>query len=471
LQSVPTTNTAALEKYLLAKQIQKRQTYDALFQAKTYLQEATAMDPSFAAAWASLAHVHGDLFRTGAINLQEFRTGVEAAIAKALAIDPNNAEALAARGLLQAAAGDSAAAEASFRQALELEPGSSKTMQLFGEVLRLDGRLEDAREILARGLELDPLSFELMFQLGRTEMYLGHPERNIELAHRIQQIEPSNINGYVALLQANLWRGAYDEAWPWYVRIVATDPNDYETWGHLACYLSSLGLPEVADRYLARAQSLGPNEPVVYKCTVTILADRGRLAEAAALAERALTSDIGDRWSSDQILLRAIRDRAFETGDLESAIDFYRQRRPGLFSSDPVITPANAKIAADLALALRRSGNEQQAQTLIDTTLQWYRQTQPAGVYGYELGTLEAQLLALSGQADLAMQTLERAVESGYRWLWKSELSNPNYDALRDRPEFAALLAYVTQDMARQRENVLALPSYGEFDLRDVPST
>ena len=118
---------------------------------------------------------------------------------------------------------------------------------------------------------------------------------------------------------------------------------------------------------------------------------------------------------------------------------------------------------------LRQSGNEEQAQSLLDATSQWYRQTQPEGVYGYVFGTLEAHLLALSGQDDRAIDVLEKAINGGYRWQWKWDLTNPNYDAIRDRPEFKALIAYVEQDMAFQRKNLLAQPQHGEFDLRDHP--
>ena len=469
LQRVPTTNTAALEKYLLAGQIAKRQTYDALFQSQAYLKEATELDPSFANAWAGLAYASGELFRTGAIDLEQYTSEAEVAIAKALSLDPNNSEAFAALGQVQNAKGDPAASEASFRRALEIEPGSARILGMFGEMLRMHGRLDEAREVLSTGLALDPLSFELMFQLGRTEMYLGHPDRNIELARRIQEIEPLNINGYVAMLQANLWRGSYDEAWPWYVRVLSTDPSDYETWGHIGCYMSNLGLPEIAERYLARAQSIGPDEPVVGKCTSTALTNKGLVAQSAALAERLLTRDVGDRWDSDRVLLRAIRDHALTTGELPAAIAHYRHRRPGLFSPAPVISPANATIAADLALLLRRSGNEQQAKTLIDAAREWYGRTQPEGVYGYVFGTLEVHLLALSGQTDHAIDILEKAINSGYRWQWKWDLASPNYDTLRDRPDFQALVAYVQQDMAIQAKNLMAQPHHGEFDLRDKP--
>jgi TolB-like protein/Tfp pilus assembly protein PilF len=470
LGAIPTTNTAALEKYLLATQVAKRQTYDALYQAETYMQEATELDASFANAWAGLAQMRGELFRTGAIGLQQYADGATIAIAKALAIDPKNANALAVRGQVQHATGDSSAAEESFREALEIEPGSSRILGMFGEMLRTLGRLEDAKEVLATGLALDPLSFELLFQLGRTEMYLGYPERNIEMARRIQEIEPLNINGYVALLQANLWRGRYDEAWPWYVKTLSTDPSDYETWGHIGCFMSNLGLPEIADRYLERARSLGPDEPVVAKCTSTTLTNRGQMEQSAALADRMLSMSIGDRWDSDRVLLRAVRDQAFTTGDLAPAIAHYRNRRPELFSPAPVISPANATIAADLALLLRRSGNERQAHVLVDAALEWYRQTQPAGVYGYVYGTLEVHLLVLNGEQDLAMAALEEAINGGYRWQWKWDLANPTYDPLRDRPEFQKLLVYVAQDMARQRDAVLAYPHQGELDLRDQPA-
>jgi tetratricopeptide (TPR) repeat protein len=470
LQDVPTTDTEALEKYLLGMQITKRATYGALRQAESYLEEAVSMDPSFAEAWVGLAHVRGELFQTGAMGLEEFIGGAGSAIETALLLDPRNGEAHAVYAAVQNAAGKSGEAEASFEEALRLSPRSGLVHESFGEFLRLHSRLEEAGQILRKGLEFDPLSPSLMFQLGRVEMYLGNPEANIEMASRILELDPRSINGYAATLQANLWRGRHDMAWPWYVKMIEIDPNDHEIWGNLSVFLDDLGLEELAGRYMARAELLGSGEPVVVKGKVQILSLRGQTSEAVELANVYVTDDLDNRWGSHEVILRAVANEAVRAGEFEDIIELYRLRHPELFTPTPEISQGNISVAVNLARLLQHVGDPDRAKKIIDSALHWYRSTQPDGVHGYVLGIVDIQLLALAGETDLALETLRDAVDKGWRWEWRWALSNSSFDVVRDTPEFQQIVADIEIDMAAQRQTILASPHLGEFDLRDKPA-
>jgi Tfp pilus assembly protein PilF len=470
LQTVPTTDSEALEKYLLAMQIAKRRTYEALRQAESYLVDASHTDPSFVDAWTGLALVRGELFATGAINLQRYTDGAGLAVSKALELDPRNAVGIAEKARILAAENKVERAEEAFQTALRLAPQNSNVHENYGEWLISRGRLEDAREVLQSGLEYDPLSPLLLFQLGRVEMYLGNPQRNVELGKRLLDIDPSTVYGYVALLQARIWQGQLAKAWPWYVKTIETDADDYETWAHAAVFMEDLGLPEYADRYLAKAESLSANAPVVVKCKVMILETRGRQAEAVALVRRSLEAGIDDRWGSDRVLLRTIRDDAFDSGNLDAAIALYRDRTPSLFAENPVITMLNASQTADLGLLLESMGESERAQGLLAAALKWYDRTQSDGVYGYVLGILKPELLAVAGDSEAAVASLRHAIESGYRWQWRWALKNPNFDSIRDLPAFRELQETIEADMDSQRMSLAKIPDLGEFDLRDAPA-
>lgn len=470
LSDVPTTNTKALENYLLAMQLAKRQTYEAMRQAVAYLEDSVRLDPSFAEAWVGLAYVRSELFGTGAIGMDEYLDGAGPAIRTALALEPGNGEAHAVHARIQAAAGDTAAAEASLREALRLSPRSGLVHEGYGAFLSLNDRLAEAREILKAGLELDPLSPYIMFQLGRVEMKLGDPDANIEMANRMRELDPLNIQGYVVMLQANLWRGRFDEAWPWYVKSIEIGPGDYETWAHAAVFLNDLGAEELADRYMARAESFGAGEPVVVKCRIQILSARGQLDEALELATSNMSDGFGNRWGSHEVLLRTIGTAAVQDGSFDDVIEIYQRMHPKLFTSVPEISPGNIAIAANLAWLLRQAGQSDRATEINNAALTWYRSTQPEGVHGYALGIVDVRLLALAGQADLALGTLREALDSGWRMSWQWGLSNPALDGLRSTPEFQQIVADIENDMAEQRETILASPHLGEFDLRDKPA-
>jgi tetratricopeptide (TPR) repeat protein len=470
LLDVPTTDTVALERYLLGMQITKRATWEALRQGESYLEEAISMDPSFAEAWVGLAHVRSELFQTGAMGLAAFIDGAGSAIETGLSLDPRNGEAHAVYARVQDAAGKTSAAEASFEEALRLSPQSALVHESYGEFLRSHSRLEEAGRILRKGLELDPLSPFLMFQLGRVEMYLGNPEANIDLATRILELDPLNIQGYVATLQANLWRGRYDEAWHWYVKAIEIGPNDHETWGHIAIFMDDLGAGDLADRYMEQAELIGSGEPVVVKGKVQILYLRGQTSDALELATTYLTDDFDNRWGSNEVLLRTIANTAVQEGNFEDIIGLYEHRHPELFMPTPEISLANISVAANLAWLLQRADNPDRAKKIIDTALHWYQSTQPDGVHGYLLSIVDVHLLALAGETERALETLRDAVDNGWRWEWQWALSNNSFDTLRDAPEFRQIVADIENDMAAQRQTILASPHLGEFDLRDKPA-
>lgn len=469
LQDVPTTNTGAFEKYLLGMQIAKRQSYGALQQAEEYLKEAANLDPTFADAWAGLALVRAEQFQTGALGLQDYLETAEPAVETALKLRPDSASAHATRARIQLASGDGQAAERSFEKALSLAPGNSYVLEAYGQSLRIIGNLARAKEILERGLELDPLSPSLMFELGKVEMHTGNPERFIELSNRILEIDPSNVYAYTGLLQGNLWLGRLAESMQWYASAITADPLDYETWSFVAVNWELLGEREIADRYMAKAVALGPDEPVVKMNTARISTMRGENALALAAAQSLHSAGFGDRWGSDRALLRTIRDAALETGHLEDALQIYRQRQIELFSDAPEINIDNVLIATDLVLLMRENGDEDHSQLLIDNALRWYRENWPEGVHGYNLGVVDAELLALNGQPEEALRVLASAVEHGWRLAWPWTLYGANLRSLRDRPEFARIEAILEDDMARQRAAAMAMPHMGEMDLRDKP--
>jgi hypothetical protein len=65
-----------------------------------------------------------------------------------------------------------------------------------------------------------------------------------------------------------------------------------------------------------------------------------------------------------------------------------------------------------------------------------------AGVETYGLHYLKASLAAMRGNAEAAMQELNRAAQIGWRDAWLAERL-PYFDSLRERPDYRELLAAV----------------------------
>lgn len=466
LDVIPTDNIQALQHYMLAGQLISRNSYESLQQAAQYLTQAVELDSDYAEAWAMIANVHRSMYQTGQIDLQEYATAAEPAIARALKINNRLPQAHAELASFQWQSGHIDLAEASFKSALELEPDSSQTLHAYGNYLRNAGRPLEAIPVLETALRGDPLSVSILFELGKAEMYSGRPEQFIVRAEKILEIDPSSASGYTANLQAHIWMGRYDLTWPWFIRAMESDPADVELWAHLGLYADIIGATEWVDRYLGRALELGPDEPAVLKCYAIVLAGRGQDDAALDVARHSLEAGLDNRWGSNLYFLRLVRDDAIRSGNFDDALTWYRVRNPELFAGSPEITVDNVNIAADLALLQQRSGASDNADVLIKASLAWVRRTQPAGVHGYLVNITDVELLALAGDKDAALDALQQAVDSGWRFDWPYTFRNKTLDSLREEPRFQAITLQLENDMADQLAAVRALPEMGEFDLR-----
>jgi len=470
LSAVPTDNTEALQRYLLGKQLINRASFESYKQAARYFVEAAELDPNYAQAWTAISYAHNKMHQTGLIDLQEYVAVAKPAIARALEINNALPEAHAELASLRWQTGDAHAAEASFKSALELGSGDSQSLRSYGNYLRTTGRPQEAIPVLERALQGDPLSVNILFELGKAEMYAGRPEQFTIRAERILEIDPSSVNGYVANLQAYMWMGRYDLAWPWYIKSMASDPADFELWAHMGLNADTIGATEWIDRYMNRALELGPEEPAVLKCHAIVLARRGQHDAALEIARRALEAGLDDRWSSNQYFLRLVRDDALRSGDFGDARAWYLDRHSELFLDSPKIMVDNVNAVADLAVLLQRAGEPGAANTLIDAGLAWFRRTQPAGVHGNLVSIVDVELLALGGDTEAALDALQQAVDSGWRNNWRYIFRNETLASLREEPRFQAITSQLQDDMATQLEVIRALPNMGEFDLRSAKS-
>jgi tetratricopeptide (TPR) repeat protein len=395
---------------------------------------------------------------TGQISLETYLATAGPVIDKALELDDQLPEAHAQKAFFQWHSGDSGAAEESLKHALSLKPGYSPTLALYGKYLRWTNRPREAIPLLEKVLRDDPLSIEILFDLAKSEMYAGHPEKAIQYSEKMRQIDPDSVHSYVSAMQAYMWMGRYDLAWPFFAKNVALDPGDYETWGHIAMYWQHLGDPGLSDLYMEHAAALGPRSPAVLKCKVSILADREQFGEALTISRQALEDGLDDRWFSNSIFLRTLRDNALETRNFESARNWYLDVHPELFEDPPDVTSDNIIAAADLVLLLQRSGEPEQADTLNREAMAWYEATQPATSHGFLTSIVDVSLLALNGDRDSALNRLRQAVEQGWKFDWPWHWANKNLDSIRDDPVFTELENRMNTETAEQLAAIRALP-------------
>ena len=219
---------------------------------------------------------------------------------------------------------------------------------------------------------------------------------------------------------------------------------------------------------MERASEIGGGEPTVRKCRVMINLHRGNVDAAERIAKAALEANLDNRWGSEAVFMRTVRDAAIDSGQVDDIVERYREQAPAVFYDDPVITAQTLPYAVDVVLLLQFLGEDEAAGRLIDAALAFYDRINPKRIRGYDLAITDVELLALDGQDDLALVRLQEAVDAGWLLYWNYFVLGRNLDSIQERPEFRQLVARLEERSAEQGAAWAAMPRMGEFDLRDA---
>ena len=139
---------------------------------------AVALSPNYAVAWAEMAHTYIQNARFGGVALETGFREARKAAAKALALEPNSAEVLAAVGWVRRTADwDWKGADQAFHRAVELSPENADILTEASVTLLNVGHIEEGIRLGRRAVELDPLNPEAHFNLS---FILGNAGRGAE---------------------------------------------------------------------------------------------------------------------------------------------------------------------------------------------------------------------------------------------------------------------------------------------------
>src|SRR5689334_112985 len=191
LNQEPTDDLQAYQLYLQAKHCLTRWTQVSSEQALKHLDEAVRRDSGFALAYATMAWVYLELGLAvaGSLPTDEAFRRARTAVAKALELDPQLAEAHAVLGHLKYASDyDWAGAEAELKRAIELNPNSGDAYDFYGLLLSSLERYDEAIEMQQRAHALDPLSHRM--DLVTTYLRAGRYDDALRSVLRVIEVEP-----------------------------------------------------------------------------------------------------------------------------------------------------------------------------------------------------------------------------------------------------------------------------------------
>jgi tetratricopeptide (TPR) repeat protein len=184
-----TQNADAYDFFLRGRQFLNQRTPDAMQRAIDSFQRATVADPAYAHGRANLAMAYGTSPINSDIDPRRVWPNAQEAAVRAVAANPDVAEAQHAVGHLKwAFEWDWPAAEAAFRRAIDLDPSYSQVHLILAHLLSQTGRHAEAEPFMRRARELDPLnplayalSSQVAFQARDYAGALQHANRAIAL--------------------------------------------------------------------------------------------------------------------------------------------------------------------------------------------------------------------------------------------------------------------------------------------------
>ena len=264
LSSTRPVSPEAYDFYLRAKYHSGLENKADIEASIELLEQAVAIDPSFALAYAELSHA----YRNKAANLKpeekEWEEKAFAAVEKALVQDPDLADAHLSRGILLWTHPYHFPHERTveeYRRALDLNPNLAEAHHQLANVYNHIGLLDKAQDELQRALAINPSDTGTRFRVGVNLLYQGRDEQALEAFRDSERFHP--------------------QLWP------------YQT----ACALFHLGRREEAATRVGEALKNNPQDEggALTSIQALLAASAGDAAAAAAKIKRAaeLGKDFG----------------------------------------------------------------------------------------------------------------------------------------------------------------------------------
>ena len=411
LAAVPTANAEAYRLYLQGREYLIRPGFLRRNEeiAQQLFETALARDPGFALAHAALSEVHGRMFwfRYDPSPARAARQRAEAEAALRLA--PELPQAHVAMGLAHFwGRRDYRRALEEFRVALKGLPNDARVWQFIGTVHRRLGNWDEVLAAFEKATQLNPRDAQLFFGFGGYTYQLMHRYADAVRAYN-----------RALTLVPDLYDAALAKGWT-YVR-----------------WQGQLDTLRAALSQVPTAAELGPRgtRAALYVQLLHWERNADSLLQVLTMARAPVFE--GQDFLLPSSLYAAWAHRLH--GDRPAARAAFDSARVLL---DSVLRelPDDWRVHAARGLALAGLGRR-------DETLQETRWLQQSVVYredalqGPQVAEDRARILAQAGEAEAALDEIERLL-AGPSWLSVHTLRlDPLWDPIRDHPRFKALLA------------------------------
>jgi serine/threonine protein kinase/Tfp pilus assembly protein PilF len=288
----PTSDLQAYQLYLQGRHWFIRYTQEGMGKSLEYFEQAIAKDANYALAYAGAALAYSELREIGALRPDEAYARSKLAVAKALELDSELAEAHSVLAVLKFECDfEWAGAEQEFKRALELNPSSADTYDYYGRMLSALERYDEATAMVKRAQELDPLAHRL--DVATTLLRAGRYDEALQAATRAIESDPHYDRGHSTLGWAYLKKGMSDEGLAELEKAVSLSPGNTLFLGQLGQAYAVVGKVAEAREVLQQLEELSRHKYVSPYHMAYVYTGLGEQEKAMDWLERAYEERAG----------------------------------------------------------------------------------------------------------------------------------------------------------------------------------
>ncbi len=457
IATAPTSDIRAYELYLLGRHNWHQRTPDSLERALDMFEQAIALDDEFALAYTGIADTYLLLAEYAGFDHDEVTDNAEPAIARALYLNDELAEAYASMGLLRLHLGELVAAELALRKSISLNPQYSMAHMWLGLALQKDAGLQSAYREFKAAKELDPLHPVINQNLADA---LGNMGRFEDAAARIQKVieqQPGSARGYFALAKLTFNYGKFDET----IRLldgIEDDDEDYSAYarGFTAMSYAALGDFERARSLIDALLTESPDNYELANMAAYGYFMMGDMAAVGSVTDGTLKS-IGD-WKTAELNYKERLALIWPgvarvmLGDFDEGAAMLERAllsEPGLHADPAEMT----FLLSSLAYAYEQTGRVAEAERLWQQSLDRLARATGDGWARPDFAAARAMVLLAQDRDEEAYEALSRAVTAGWKHYWFT-VNMPVIRDNMDLPQLRALMSEVKSELDVMRNRL-----------------
>jgi adenylate cyclase len=263
VRKAPTENIDAYDFYLRGRQFFYRHKRKYMQHAIEMFSRAIEQDPDYALAYAGKADCHSYAyyyFGGSAADLKQAEKDSETA----LNLDPQLAEAHAARGLAVSLNNKYEEAEKEFSKAIEMNPSLFEAYYFYGSTCYLEGKFEKAIDLFKEAGRVNPADYQAPAYLAFIYQMTGQPDKMEplldEALYKIEKrlaLNPDDSRAIYLGAGVHARMGDQEKAMEWIKRLAATERDEPHLLYGIACLYSMTGRIEESIYYLEKAVEAG----------------------------------------------------------------------------------------------------------------------------------------------------------------------------------------------------------------------